>query len=476
MKKNSCILFFVALCTISFAQEQPLQDAIDIIRHTKGYLSLGNSSESLRDSKDSLCTISITDFQIQAKSDARICKMLSQMLACYDSEAAGATSSHSYVIQSDSSSLPGYKTVRLFYGEGKAPYTSEKGHSYISVRNDIDTGGYRLATCIEWWKDGAGSFLGRIVEVKGPFSKDVYKSGKQGKVIQTPPSSPTWYKDALHEVSEIHELANMWKETGDADRRTALEESINERYRTVLNLSGFHEADSVNVILVRMLRAMSGVSTYKSKVKLDVALSRGHHQIEEWDIPLAKLADGLPYMDIENIHLNFGERQFYVSTRLNKLDDSGPELKVPRKSVDAQVPTYTAFQTSSQTTEEGNDYDNIAAWSTAENTYIVRTYYIPDNEATMTQNPACYIRDSRTGEIYDKTGNVGISGETEFMVEGCAGERIAIVEIYPAIPLSCTRIDIEPAFAVKGHEEDSRRLRNMSVEVLQAGQSAITEN
>lgn len=479
MKRTAFTLAVILVCTQSFAQ-QPLKNAVNNIKATKGYISRGVSSEKVRDSKDSLCTISITDFQIQGKGNSSVRlekvtdKMISQILACYEAETVNSTSSHSYVIPSDGTSLPGYKNVKLYYAEGKAPYKSESGHSYVTVRNDLGTDGYRMATCIEWWKNAEQEFLGRIVEVRGPSSADVYEKERGGDlVIQTPRLSPTWYRDARLMVSEIGELANMWKSSDDPDRRFALEESINERIHGFWKLISFHEADSASMISTRMLRALSPVDSYKVKVSSQNSIIRGRTALSEWEIPVSQLANFYKYMDVRSIGLKSAERLIYVKVRLNIIDEKGPSLNSPVISC-VSPKTYTDFHTISHTTAMGEGYSNCAIWTTADSTYIVRAYDIPDNHTEFVQNPNCYIRDSMKGDIYYKIRNEGISDESEFFIDGMEGKTITITEVYPAINLSCTHIDIEPAFAIRGHEEDIKRLENIRIEDMQSNQIQFT--
>lgn len=474
MKRASFTLAVITICVEAFAQ-QPLHDAVNNIKATKGYISRGVSSENLRDSRDSLCTISITDFQIQGKGNSARMekvtdKMISQILACYEVEAVNSTSSHSYVIPSDSTSLPGFKNVKLYYAEGKEPYKSESGHSYVSVRNDFGADGYRLATCIEWWKNAEKEFLGRIVEVRGPFSADVYKKGRgAGIVIQTPPLSPTWHRDARDLVSEIGELANMWKSSDDSTRKIALEESINERIQSIWGLVSCHDNDSSRVIITRMFRALSPVDSYKVKVRAQYNSGKS----QEWDMPVRRLANAYQDMDVWNLGVRYAERLIHVDVKLNSRDKEGPSLNRPRISC-VSPKTYTDFPTVSYAVEDGDEYSNCAIWTTADSTYVVRTYYIPDNHTQIVQNPNCYIRDIRKGDIYYKIRNDGISDEWEFFVDSMEGKTIAITEVYPSIPISCTCVDIEPAFAVRGHEEDMKRLEKARIEDLQSKQKHFT--
>lgn len=479
MKRASFTLAVITICVQAFAQ-QPLQDAVNSIKATKGYISRGVSSENLRDSRDSLCTISITDFQIQGKGNSARMekvthKMISQILACYEVEAVNSTSSHSYVIPSDSTSLPGFKNVKLYYAEGKEPYKSESGHSYVSVRNDFGADGYRLATCIEWWKNAEKEFLGRIVEVRGPFSKETYAD----KSSEKPAESHSWIYDVNIQIYESQELVSMWRETKDPDRKQALEESIAERYESMCMAMSGRDKDSCDFYVAKMLKQISRVPSYKARVFTTTG--------EEWNLSIKELANAYSSMDVINLSLAKQSRLFTARIKLNRLDETAPELKAPtikKASNNYNAKDYRSFAVYHDFPTACKDHYKMrgiigeyAIWCTKDSTYLAR--YTPMGKKNyMECNSKDYIRDSRTGEIYHELYTRGFKPDEIFWVEDHDGDYIITVSVYPALPITCTMIDIEegptPDFipGTTGWEE-RRSLKKIPVSALQENQTRM---
>lgn len=138
------------------------------------------------------------------------------------------------------------------------------------------------------------------------------------------------------------------------------------------------------------------------------------------------------------------------STQQSAFDKTAPDIAAPvllsnpgnYDPLDYNTfPVYDVKHTIAPITVE-QPQDKIALWRTKKATYLVMAYKQLWEMMYFKCSPSLFIRDRATQKEYHAQEAIGLPMDTTYWVKGVPGEWIAFVRVFPALPKSCTHIDI----------------------------------